>query len=122
MPSASNRSVIFPRLIPAWLSGLNLLERRLVESHTTVIIPFDDRVIFVSLLNCAELSSRQPSTRSPGFSSWSVAEGSASGGLLARSESGVAPGYSKGGWGALRSLGLLLVGDTGHIPLVPSLS
>jgi len=29
-----------------------------VESHTTVIIPFDDRVIFVSLLNCTEFSSR----------------------------------------------------------------
>jgi hypothetical protein len=29
-----------------------------VESHTTVIIPFDDRVIFVGLLNCAEFSSR----------------------------------------------------------------
>ena len=36
--------------------GLNLLEPRLAESHTTVIIPFDDRVVFVSLLNCAELS------------------------------------------------------------------
>jgi hypothetical protein len=28
-----------------------------VESHEPVIIPFDDRVIFVSLLNSAELSS-----------------------------------------------------------------
>jgi hypothetical protein len=37
---------------------LNLLERRLVKSHPTVIVPFDDRVIFVSLLNCAEFSSR----------------------------------------------------------------
>jgi len=37
---------------------LNLLEPRLVESHATVIIPLDDRVIFVSLLNCAEFSSR----------------------------------------------------------------
>jgi len=37
---------------------LNLLEPGLVESHTTVIIPFDDRVIFVRLLNCAEFSSR----------------------------------------------------------------
>jgi hypothetical protein len=58
MPSASNPSVIFPMSIPAWPGGLNLLERRLVESRTTVIIPFDDRIIFVSLLNCAELSSR----------------------------------------------------------------
>jgi hypothetical protein len=30
----------------------------LAESRTTLIIPFDDRVIFVSLLNCAEFSSR----------------------------------------------------------------
>jgi len=29
-----------------------------VESHAAVIIPLDDRVIFVSLLNCAEFSSR----------------------------------------------------------------
>jgi hypothetical protein len=39
--------------------GLNLLERLLVAaSHTAVIIPFNDRVIFVRLLNCAEFSSR----------------------------------------------------------------
>jgi hypothetical protein len=37
---------------------LNLLERRLVEPHTTIIIPFDDRVIFVGLLNRAEFPSR----------------------------------------------------------------
>jgi hypothetical protein len=30
----------------------------LVKSHTTVTIPFYDRVIFVCLLNCAEFSSR----------------------------------------------------------------
>ena len=39
-------------------NGLDLLERRLVDSHATVIIPLDDRVIFVSLLNCAEFSRR----------------------------------------------------------------
>jgi hypothetical protein len=38
--------------------GLNLLEPRLVESDTTVIIPFDDRVLFVGLLDRAEFSSR----------------------------------------------------------------
>jgi hypothetical protein len=38
---------------------LNLLERRLVYSHTTVIVPFDDRVIFVRLLNRAEFSCRR---------------------------------------------------------------
>jgi len=40
-------------LIQAWL---NLLEPRLAKSHTTVIIPFDERVIFVCLLNCADFS------------------------------------------------------------------
>jgi hypothetical protein len=44
--------------IPAWLGGLNPLEPRLVESLASVIVPFDDGVIFVSLLNCAEFSSR----------------------------------------------------------------
>jgi len=29
-----------------------------VDSHTTVIIPFDDRVIFVGSLHCAEFSRR----------------------------------------------------------------
>jgi len=38
--------------------GLNFLEPRLAESHTTIIIPFDDCVIFVRLLHCAEISSR----------------------------------------------------------------
>lgn len=40
------------------VAGLNLLERWLVQSLTTVIIPFNDRVIFVGLLHCAEFSSR----------------------------------------------------------------
>jgi hypothetical protein len=37
---------------------LKLLERWLMESYTTVIIPFDDRVIFVGSLYCAEFSGR----------------------------------------------------------------
>ncbi len=37
---------------------LNFFEPRLVQSHPTVTIPFDDRVLLVSLLNCAELASR----------------------------------------------------------------
>jgi hypothetical protein len=49
------------------------------------------------------------STRSPGVSSWSVAEDSESGGLLARPESGVAPGRDCCGCGALRSLGIGLL-------------
>ena len=36
--------------------GLNLLEPRLMDSYPTVIIPFDDRVIFIGLLDCAEFS------------------------------------------------------------------
>jgi hypothetical protein len=31
-----------------------------VDPHTTVIIPFDDGVIFIRLLNGAEFSSRLP--------------------------------------------------------------
>ena len=44
-----------PSIFVLWL---DLLKRRLVESHTTVIIPFNDRVVFVSLLYRAEFSSR----------------------------------------------------------------
>ncbi len=29
-----------------------------MECHAPILIPFDDRVIFVSLLNCAEFSCR----------------------------------------------------------------
>lgn len=51
----------------------------------------------------------KPSTRSPGFNSWLVIAASASGGFLARSESGVAPACARGGWGALRNLGIGLL-------------
>ncbi len=37
---------------------LKLLERRLVKSRATVVIPFDERVIFIHLPNCAEFSRR----------------------------------------------------------------
>jgi len=53
--------------------------------------------------------SAKPSTRSPGFSSESGAEGWTSGGLLARSESAGAPACERGGCGALRSLGVSLL-------------
>src|ERR1700730_14330325 len=55
---STSLSGFFRGRCPAWPRGLNLLEPRLVESHTAVIIPSDDRVIFVSLFNCAESSSR----------------------------------------------------------------
>src|SRR4029077_11866944 len=51
----------------------------------------------------------KPSTRSPGFSACAVLAGSASGGFLARSESGTAPACSRGGWGALRNFGIGLL-------------
>jgi hypothetical protein len=47
-----------PRSIPGWPCGLNLLERRLVESRATVVIPLYERVFFIRLLNCTEFSSR----------------------------------------------------------------
>jgi len=40
--------------------GLDLLKRRLVKSHMTVIIPFDDRVLFVRSLDIAEFPRRLP--------------------------------------------------------------
>jgi hypothetical protein len=40
------------------LFGLNLPERRSGESYATVIIPLDDRVIFVSSFNRTEFSIR----------------------------------------------------------------
>jgi hypothetical protein len=43
---------------PSLVCRLNLLEPRLVESYTTAIIPFDDRVTLVSLLNSSEFPSR----------------------------------------------------------------
>jgi len=39
------------------MGWLNLLERWLVDPHTTVIIPFDFSVIFVRSLDGAEFSS-----------------------------------------------------------------
>ena len=48
----------FPRSIPALAGGLNLLERRLAESLATVMIPRDERVLFVCLLDCPQLSGR----------------------------------------------------------------
>ena len=79
-----------------------------MESHATVVIPFDHRVFFVRSLNRTQFHSwfsevAQTFDPIPGVNSWPVAEGSESDGLLARSESGVAPGYDKGGCGALGS-------------------
>ena len=40
------------------IAGYNFLEPRLSESHPTIIIPLDDRVVLVRLLDCAQFSSR----------------------------------------------------------------
>src|SRR5260370_1869180 len=39
-------------------SGLNLLDRRVMQSHTTIMIPFDHHLIIVALLYCAEISNQ----------------------------------------------------------------
>ena len=90
------------------VAGYTFLERWLVESHTTV--PFDNRVFFVSLLNYAEFSHQFSEVAKAldaisGIKFLTGRRGSASGGLFARSESGVAPGYDRGGWGTPRTLG-----------------
>jgi hypothetical protein len=69
-----------------------------VESHTTVIIPFNDRGVFVGLRNCAEIL--QSDFRScPDHDAISgiqfLAGPRGRGGFLARSEAGVAPGYDR---------------------------
>jgi hypothetical protein len=45
---------------PSLVSWLDFFERRLMESRAAVIIPFDDRIIFVGSLHRAEFSSRFP--------------------------------------------------------------
>ena len=58
-----------PKMAGSYINGhpvrllferLNFLEPTLVYSSATVIIPLNDGVVFVSLLNCAKLSSRLP--------------------------------------------------------------
>src|ERR1039458_1268830 len=44
---------------------LNLLEPRLVEYHATVIIPFDEGVVFIGLLNCAKVAGRLSEVAQP---------------------------------------------------------
>src|ERR1700678_3001218 len=40
--------------------GLNFLKARLAESHATVIIPFDERLIFVHSFDCTQPPRRRP--------------------------------------------------------------
>ncbi|MGB9198115.1 MAG: hypothetical protein WCB53_14425 [Terriglobales bacterium] len=60
---------------------LQLLERRLVDCYTTVVIPFDESVIFVHLPNCAKFSSRH-SKIAQAFDAISRAQLSASAGRV----------------------------------------
>jgi hypothetical protein len=39
------------------LLSLNFLKPRLAQSHTTIVIPLDDSILFVGSLNCYEFSS-----------------------------------------------------------------
>src|SRR5207245_936362 len=55
-----NCAVYFGWPMMSFRVGLNLLKPRSMESPAPVIIPFDDRIIFVSLLNRAEFSSLLP--------------------------------------------------------------
>jgi hypothetical protein len=82
-----------------WLA--DFLEPRVMDSHVTVIIPFENRVILVGPLDGAHFPSRYSEVAQtfdpiPGISCSPVADGSASCGLLARSESGVAARYGRG--------------------------
>src|ERR1700723_3199715 len=85
-----------------------------MESHTPVMIPLNERVVFVSLLDCAEFSSRfsevakAPDTIS-GNEFLASSGGLGEGWLLGRSSSGIAPGYDKGGCGALGSSRIWLI-------------
>ena len=93
-----------------------------MDSHTTVIIRFDNCVIFVSLLYWAEFSHRlsevaQTLDAISGIQFLAGSRGSASDGFLARSESGVAPGYAGRGWEALCGFCFGVFWDMGHIPL-----
>jgi hypothetical protein len=75
-----------------------------------VVIPFHDGIVFIGELHGAELGSwfseiAQTLDAITGVSSGWGTEGRSSGGLLARSESGIARVCDKGGWPDLRSLG-----------------
>jgi hypothetical protein len=54
MPSAEPRTGHNWTLFARWL---DLLERQLGDPHTTLVIPFDFRVVLIRSLNCAEFSS-----------------------------------------------------------------
>jgi hypothetical protein len=96
-----------------------------VESHTTVIIPLDDRVIFVRLLNRAEFSSRhsegaQTLDAISGIQflvgGRGIGERWLPGTICVRGR----PGMRKRRLGSFTQFGYRLIGDMGHIPMFRS--
>ncbi len=102
--------------------SLYLLEPRLVGSLTTVIIPFDDRIIFVGLLNRAEFSCRL-SEIAQTFDAISgiqflaggrgIGEPWLSGTVRVRGR----PTVRQGRLGSFMRFGYPIIGDMRHIPL-----
>jgi hypothetical protein len=93
-----------------------------VDPHTTVIIPFDFRVIFVCSLNCAEFSSRlsegaQPLNAISGgqflLACSGLGERRPLGAVRVRSRSGM----RQRRLGSFRQLGYRIAGKMSHIPL-----
>jgi hypothetical protein len=101
-------------------SRLNLFERRLVQSHATVVIPLDNRVLFVSSLHCAEFSSRPSEvaqTLDPISGSQLLAGG---GGLgegwpLGTVSVGDRPGVGQGWLGCFPQFRYRLIGSMDHV-------
>jgi hypothetical protein len=103
------------------LACLNFLEPRLVESHATVIIPFDDRILFVRSLNRAKFPSRlselsQPLDPISGIQllvgSRRLSERRLLGTVCVRG----GPGVGQRRLGCFVQFGYPLTGDMGHFP------
>ena len=81
---------------------LDFLERWLVLSRATVVIPLHKRVVFVCFLNCPEFSGRLSKISQAHNTIFGIqfrvgSEGWTSGGLLARSRSAVVPACDRAG-------------------------
>jgi|SRR5580693_3014339 hypothetical protein len=92
----------------------DFLKPRLTQSHTTIVVPLDKRVIFVRSHNRSESSCRlskvaQAYNTITGIQFRIGSGGRASGGFLARSASAGAPACDKGGSGALLSFDVRLL-------------
>jgi len=91
-----------------------------MQSCATVIVPFDDRVIFVSLLDCAEFSSR-PSEVAQTLNAISGIQFLVSGRWLSETWLLGAicvrgrPGVGQGRLGSFMQFGCRLIGDMSHV-------